>query len=239
MKNDLAEALNNADWSGVSIGNKCLIKAATEALSQQDAVDLVSLKEIAEKCGGKFHGPRIESLSIPERCLLDFARKILKKYAPPSTAQEERNHILKFLRNKLNEWDLDHAYPDPDTNATLYDNIEAEEYAANLDALILEIEALPYSQPTAQGVEEWIQKNQQPAFFYMPEQQDEYVIASSSVRAFLSSPPLDDGMVRVPVKDLKALIVNYDFFENRYAGTVSFDPTAARNRVAKAASKGE
>lgn len=50
-------------------------------------------------------------------------------------------------------------------------------------------------QPTAQGVEEWIQENQ---FTAWCTDQEYAVVDAGDLQNFLSSPPLEDGMVRVP-----------------------------------------
>lgn len=68
------------------------------------------------------------------------------------------------------------------------------------------------SDKAAQGVEEWIDDLEDAAIGYVtgaPDDAKELArTAAKNLRAFLSSPPLEDGVVRVPVEPSRGLLVS-------------------------------
>jgi hypothetical protein len=57
--------------------------AALQALQSREPVTLWSLRQLAHEHDGKFHGPNVEHLSIPEHSLLGFASAIIAKHTTP------------------------------------------------------------------------------------------------------------------------------------------------------------
>jgi hypothetical protein len=63
--------------------------AALQALQSGEPVALWSLRQLAQQHDGKFHGPNVEHLSIPEHNLLGFANAIIAKYTTPQPVVPE------------------------------------------------------------------------------------------------------------------------------------------------------
>jgi len=154
-----------------------LLEGCKAALSQQDAVgEVVELND----------GP-IATLDKP------LPVGALLYAAPPSTAQEDAPiDVVSYFA-----W-AHETYPQFDVSTAdgiydLFSSMAGAIIALSGDSISGE----RLSQPTAQGVEEWIAANQRDINEDFP---SVYAIEVSKIRAFLSSPPLEDGMVKVPVE---------------------------------------
>jgi hypothetical protein len=61
-----------------------------------EPVALWSLRQLAHEHDGKFHGPNVEHLSIPEHSLLGFANAIIAKYTTPQPVSEDTRDAQRF-----------------------------------------------------------------------------------------------------------------------------------------------
>jgi hypothetical protein len=72
--------------------------AALQALQRSgEPVALWSLRQLAHEHDGKFHGPNVEHLSIPEHSLLGFANAIIAKYTTPQPVVDVNQQLVEAL----------------------------------------------------------------------------------------------------------------------------------------------
>jgi hypothetical protein len=71
------------------------------ALQSGEAVTLWSLRQLAHEHDGKFHGPNVEHLSIPEHSLLGFASAIIAKHTAPQPVVDVNQKLVADKYEKL------------------------------------------------------------------------------------------------------------------------------------------
>ena len=93
---DIIQSLQNADWSGVSIGNKAILKAAIQVMMDIDKDGLY--RERATKAEQENARLR-EQLAKPEKYagLQKVVTEML--HLPIDTPQNEIVQVIKYLRN--------------------------------------------------------------------------------------------------------------------------------------------